>query len=134
MILHLDTHVVVWLYAGDRTRFPARAQAALDHGRLVYSPVVGLELAFLNEIGRITEEPVRILDYLRDRIGLLPDETPYLVAVRAAESLIWTRDPFDRLITGAAVAGNHPLLTRDRIIRTHYHNAVWNAELVCRKL
>ena len=126
MILHLDTHVVVWLYAGDRSRFPARAQAALDHGRLVYSPAVGLELAFLREIGRITEESVRMLDYLRDRIGLVPDETPYLVAVRAAEPLTWTRDPFDRLITGGAAAGNHPLLTRDRAIRSHYHNAVWD--------
>ncbi|MFW5776389.1 MAG: type II toxin-antitoxin system VapC family toxin [Spirochaetota bacterium] len=126
MILHLDTHVVAWLFAGDRARFPARAQAALDHGRLVYSPVVRLELAFLREIGRITEEPVRILDYLRDRIGLTPDATPHLVAVRAAESLAWTRDPFDRLITGAAAAGGHPLLTRDRAIRSHYENAVWD--------
>lgn len=126
MILHLDTHVVVWLYAGDRSRFPARARAALDHARLVYSPVVGLELAFLREIGRITEEPVRMLDYLRDRIGLLPDETPYLVAVRAAEPLTWTRDPFDRLITGAAAAGDHALLTRDKNIRSNYHHAVWD--------
>lgn len=125
MIVHLDTHIVIWLYAGERDRFPARAQASLDHGRLVYSPVVGLELAFLHEIGRITARPADILDYLRDRIALVPDETPYLVVAKAAELLTWTRDPFDRLITAAASVGNHPLVTRDRIVRANYPNAVW---------
>jgi PIN domain nuclease of toxin-antitoxin system len=126
VILHLDTHVVVWLYAGDRSRFPARALAALDHARLVYSPVVGLELAFLREIGRITVGPSEVLDYLRDRIGLVPDETPYLVVTRMAEAQSWTRDPFDRLIAAAASAGNHPLVTRDRSIRANYAHAVWD--------
>ena len=128
MILHLDTHAVVWLYAGNRNRFPARAKAALDHARLVYSPVVGLELAFLREIGRITAEPQQILDYLRDRIALVPDETPYLVVARSAEALRWTHDPFDRLITAAAAAGDHPLLTRDRLILANYAGAVWDDE------
>ena len=128
MILHLDTHVVVWLYAGDRTRFPARARATLDHARLVYSPVLGLELAFLREIGRITVEPERILSYLRDRIALVPDETPNLVVARKAEALPWTRDPFDRLITAAAAAGNCPLLTRNRSILANYAHAIWGDE------
>ncbi|MFP4378280.1 MAG: type II toxin-antitoxin system VapC family toxin [Spirochaetales bacterium] len=126
MILHLDTHVVVWLYAGDRSRFPHRALAALDHGRLVYSPAVRLELAFLHEINRIRVGAVEILSYLRDRIGLVPDDIPYLVAVGAAESLSWTRDPFDRLITGSASAGSQPLLTRDTLIRANYPGAVWD--------
>lgn len=30
MILHLDTHIVVWLYAGKRNDFPAGAAAAVD--------------------------------------------------------------------------------------------------------
>ena len=126
MILHLDTHVVVWLYAGNRERFPARARAALDHARRVYSPVVGLELQFLHEVGRISVNPAGILDYLRDRIALVPDETPYLVVARAAQALGWTRDPFDRLITAAASAGGCPLLTRNRTIRSNYAGAVWD--------
>jgi PIN domain nuclease of toxin-antitoxin system len=128
MILHLDTHAVVWLYAGDRSRFPARALAALDNARLVYSPAVALELAFLHEIGRITAPSREILDYLRDRIGMVPDDTPHLVVVRAAESLRWMRDPFDRLITATASAGTHPLLTKDVTIRAHYPDAVWDDE------
>ena len=89
MILHLDTHIVVWLYAGKRNDFPAGAATAVD------------------------------------RIALSPDDTPYLVVARAAERLTWTRDPFDRLITAAAAAGEHPLVTRDPVIREHYAGAVW---------
>ena len=126
MILHLDTHVVVRLYAGDRERFPPRAQAALDHARLVYSPIVELEVQYLHEIGRITVGPDTILPYLTDRIGLAVDETPYVVVVRASRGLSWTRDPFDRLITAAAIVSNRSLLTRDRTIRDHYEGAFWD--------
>jgi PIN domain nuclease of toxin-antitoxin system len=126
VILHLDTPVVVRLYAGDRDHFPPRAVAALDHSRLVYSPVVELELQYLYEIGRITAGPEAIFPYLADRTGLAPDDTPYLVVVREARRLSWTRDPFDRLITAAALASGRPLLTRDRAIRDHYADAIWD--------
>ena len=126
MILHLDTHVVVRLYAGDREQFPSRARAALDHGRLVYSPIVELEVQYLYEIGRIIVGPDTILPYLTDRIGLALDKTPYVVVARAARALSWTRDPFDRLITAAAIVSNHSLLTRDQSIRDNYAGAFWD--------
>ena len=126
MILHLDTHAVVWLYAGEPNRFPPRALAALDHARLVYSPIVALELTYLHEVGRLTVGSTQILDYLRDRVGIVADDTPFLVVVRAAESLTWTRDPFDRMITASAAAGNHPLLTSDTLIRANYNEAFWD--------
>ncbi len=126
MILHLDTHVVVRLYAGDAAFFPARARAALDHGRVVYSPIVELEVQYLLEIGRIAVGPEAIFPYLADRIALAADETPFIVVSRAARGLSWTRDPFDRLITAAAIAADQPLLTRDATIREHYPKAIWD--------
>ncbi|TVR61460.1 MAG: PIN domain-containing protein [Spirochaetaceae bacterium] len=125
MILHLDTHVVVWLYSGTRKRFPQRAAAALDHARLVYTPIVGLELTYLHEVGRVSVAAAEILGYLRDRISLVPDETPYLTVAREAEQITWTRDPFDRLITAAASVTAAPLLTSDGLIRERYPAAVW---------
>lgn len=126
MILHLDTHVLVRLYAGDRAFFPARALTALDHARLVYSPMVELEMQYLYEVGRIKATPDEMLPYLADKIALSPDETPYIVVARTARLLSWTRDPFDRLITAAAVATNQPLLTRDTLIRENYERAFWD--------
>ena len=70
MILHLDTHVLLYLYAGDRERFPPCAQAALDHERLVYSTIAELEVQYLYEVGRITVTPDTMIPYLTDRIGL----------------------------------------------------------------
>jgi PIN domain nuclease of toxin-antitoxin system len=92
----------------------------------VYSPVVELEVQYLHEIGRISVGPEVIFPYLADRIGLAPDDTPYLVVTRKALGLSWTRDPFDRLITSAAMVSDRPLLTRDRTIRDHYPAAFWD--------
>jgi PIN domain nuclease of toxin-antitoxin system len=128
VILHLDTHVVVRLYAGEREQFPPRAQAALDHARLVYSPVVELEVQYLYEMGRITVGPQEIFPYLSDWIGLVADDTPFVVITRAARTLSWTRDPFDRLITAGAIAAGQPLITGDRAIRRHYAEAFWGDE------
>lgn len=125
MILHLDTHVIVWLYAGDRSRIPSRAAAALDHAHLVYSPLSGLEITYLHEIGRVTVSSQTIIDYLRDRIGLVPDETSFLVVAREAERFSWTRDPFDRMITASASVHGRPLVTADATIRAHYEGALW---------
>jgi PIN domain nuclease of toxin-antitoxin system len=126
VILHLDTHVLVYLYAGERTRFPPRAQAALDHARLLYSAIAELEVQYLHEIGRLSVGPEAVFPYLADRIGLAVDETPYVVVARTARTLSWTRDPFDRMITAAAVASDAPLLTRDHTIRKHYAGAFWD--------
>jgi PIN domain nuclease of toxin-antitoxin system len=37
----------------------------------------------------------------------------------------WTRDPFDRLIVGQAIARGAKLVTKDRLIRRHFRGAVW---------
>ncbi len=126
MILHLDTHVLVWLYAGQPERFPSRARSALDHSHLMYSPIAELELRYFFEIGRITAPAGDILSYLEARIGIVRDQALYSSVVKESCGLSWTRDPFDRLIVGAAMAGQHPLLTRDREIRRNCHLAFWD--------
>jgi len=39
--------------------------------------------------------------------------------------IIWTRDPFDRLIVAHAIKANCNLLTKDEKIRKNYAHAVW---------
>jgi hypothetical protein len=45
--------------------------------------------------------------------------------VECARSLSWTRDPFDRLIVGQAIAHGKPLITKDAPIPANDPRAVW---------
>ena len=123
---HLDTHVVVWLYAGEVGRFPEAARAALERDTLAISPAVVLELQYLHEIGRISQPARAVVDELRDRVGLVFAEAEFASVVSQALQLSWTSDPFDRLIAAHALADDAPLLTADRMLREHLTTAFWD--------
>jgi PIN domain nuclease of toxin-antitoxin system len=124
-VIHLDTHAVAWLYAGDLARFPQPVCEVLEAEDLVVSPIVELELQLLYEIRRIADPGRTILDDLMARVGLQMSNAPFHRVVAAAGKLDWTRDPFDRLIVGQAMADAARLVTRDRVIREHYRAALW---------
>lgn len=125
-VTHLDTHVVVWLYAGEVERFPEAARAALERDTLAVSPAVVMELQYLYEIGRLAEPARTVLDDLRDRIGLGFAEADFPSVVSRALPLAWTRDPFDRLIAAHSLADDAPLVTADRALREHLPTAIWD--------
>ncbi len=56
-MIHLDTHVVIWLYTGQVERLPEALRATLASVRPMVSPMVRLELALLHQIGRLTVPP-----------------------------------------------------------------------------
>lgn len=125
--LHLDTHVVVWLYAGEHDRFPPALRDRLGSDSLRYSPMVRLELTYLYEIDRIADVPERIIGELRAAVGLMEDTQPFARVVDLAERETFTRDPFDRIITAQAIAARSALATKDeRILRAHPEAALWN--------
>ena len=125
-MIHLDTHVVVWLYAGLREKLSERAGALIEQEDLRASPMVHLELQYLHEIGRLSVPGTAVLADLGRRIGLGLAGTPMDAAVASALPLGWTRDPFDRLIAGCALAEGVPLLTADRRMLDHLAVAVWD--------
>jgi len=124
-LIYLDTHVVVWLYAGDLNLFSPRVQRDLEENALFISPIVSLEVQYLHEIGRITTEASEVIDELRRAIDLQISDIPFSQVVAQALRSTWTRDPFDRIITAQAALGQHRLLTKDRTIRDHYDRAYW---------
>ena len=124
-MLYLDTHVVVWLYAGQVERFTAAGRRLLEAEPLFVSPVVSLELEYLRETKRITVGASPILASLARSIGLTTCECPFADVVTESLRLGWTRDPFDRLIVGQALARDAALLTRDSSILHHYARACW---------
>ena len=66
-----------------------------------------------------------IVDDLGARIGLARSTAAFGDVVRAEQGLPWTRDPFDRLIVGDAIATSSQLVTKDEIIRDRYELAAW---------
>lgn len=122
---YLDTHVVMWLYDAEIQKLSRGATDQIESGELLISPMVLIELGFLQEIGRIRPAPATVLDRLADSVDLRMCPTPFPEIAQHALDLSWTRDPFDRLIVGHAAAKRAPLVTKDSLIRRHYSRAVW---------
>lgn len=125
-MIYLDTHVLVWLYAGETALFPKNARNLIEENELLISPAVLLELQYLKEIGRINAEPMLMFENLSGKIGLSCCEKPFMQIITEAMLITWTRDPFDRIITATAQSEMNKLLTKDRGILSNYPNAVWD--------
>jgi len=125
-VIHLDTHVVVWLFLGRLDLLSEKARAAIDGNDVCISPMVRLETCYLAEIGRLTVAGDTVIDELKRAIGLQISSASFAETVDRALEQTWTRDPFDRLIAAQALVENAPLLTRDRSIRDHCELAIWD--------
>jgi PIN domain nuclease of toxin-antitoxin system len=101
-------------------------RALIESEQSFVSPVVELELTYLFEAGRVTEPAAAPLGALRRSIGLQVADVSLAKLVDVAGTLSWTRDPFDRLIAGQAVATDVPLVTADRTILDNLSLATWD--------
>lgn len=124
-VAYLDTHVVAWLYAGNTSAFPAGVRNLIATSTLLISPMVGLELAYLHEIGRVAEGPATVLPALHATIGLTVCNRPFAEIARCAWGQDWTRDPFDRMITSQAAVGSDVLISKDATIAANYPHTKW---------
>jgi PIN domain nuclease of toxin-antitoxin system len=114
-VILLDTHAALWLLGGNR-----RAESLVASEKpLFLSPVSLLEFRFLIEAGklRIAERDweERLSRDRRFRI----DDCRVGDIVTGAADLGFTRDPFDRLIAGHAIARGYRLATADDLLLEH---------------
>ncbi len=124
-MIFLDTHVVVWLYSGMTELISDVALDLVRDNAIMISPVVLLELGYLHEIGRIRVGASEMVEDLAERIGLTPCSRDFLSVVRSSLGITWTRDPFDRIITGHAALSESILVTKDTTILSNYSLARW---------
>ena len=124
-MIYLDTHVVVWLYAGLVEKFSQSVKSLINDNDLYISPIVRLELQYLHEIQRVTDEANTIVTDLSGRVGLKVCERAFHRVVSQAVTLAWTRDPFDRLIVAHAGVNGNILISKDQHILVNYPHARW---------
>ena len=124
-MIYLDTHIVVWLYAGKVEKLSGLAKELINDHEVFISPVVRLELQYLFEIQRVTDEANEIVFDLSDRIGLKMCDKSFNTIVSSALDLSWTRDPFDRIIVANATVNRNILVTKDQNILKNYEKAMW---------
>jgi PIN domain nuclease of toxin-antitoxin system len=124
-LIYLDTHIVIWFYAGLAEKFSAPVRRLINENDLYISPIVRLELQYLYEIQRITEDAETMVDDLSQRIGLQICGKPFDEVVTRALTCSWTRDPFDRLIVAHAGYHDNLLLSKDQTILDNYSHARW---------
>jgi len=125
ILIYLDTHVVVWLYAGLLEKFSQSVRAILNENEIRISPIVRLELQYLYEIERVKEPAQSIVADLADRIGLRVCDKDINAVISQAILLKWTRDPFDRVIVAQAALNDNILISKDQNILDRYLHARW---------
>jgi PIN domain nuclease of toxin-antitoxin system len=121
---HLDTHVALWLAAGDQRKLKPGSKR-LQKGHLFISPLVVVEMELLREIGRISEPVDRVLQVLESH-SVKRVEGGLAEMFACARALDFTRDPFDRLIAAHALASQATLLTADGNLLKHCTCARWD--------
>jgi PIN domain nuclease of toxin-antitoxin system len=114
VVILLDTNAVIWLDQGH----PRARPLIRERRRLYLSPATLLELQFLQETGRIRIDAASVSAIGQDDRWLLDDPPAASWFLRATD-LIWTRDPFDRLIAAHAMLRRWRLATGDADLIEH---------------
>ena len=124
-MIYLDTHIVIWLYAGNHSKLNKNISKIINDNMIVISAMVRLELQYMYEIKRIKVKPDEIISDLYNRIALDVCDKNFNDIINKALSISWKRDPFDRMIVANAALENSILVTKDQNILDHYEFARW---------
>lgn len=114
----LDTHMLLWILSGSKKlkAFPKLK----NFPYWTVSPISLLEMKFLSEVGRLEVDFEPVISQLKQDERFRIDSIPLEDICEAAFGLIWTRDPFDRLLVAHSMAASIPLATCDTLIRQNY--------------
>lgn len=124
LALLIDTHVLVWIGAGDRRLPKAVRDRLFDPGaELLVSAVTAYEYADLHHRGRLPA--VADLAALQDQLDLQFVDFPADLWAIAATLPPIHSDPIDRMLVAHALARDLELVSADENIRRYPVRTVW---------
>ena len=121
-MIHLDTHILVRLLAGDDALGgplvdllnEALSRSELGASAMVFTEVAQLHLRGRVDLGMSPERWMR--ERMSDGLRIVPVTAEIAVRSAMLETTDFHGDPVDRLIAATAMAGDHALVTADRKI------------------
>lgn len=124
MRLLLDTHVVVWWFAGSkRLGSETRRVITSANAEIFVSAASWWELAIKTALGKLAFDLGRARDILRrNEIAMLAVTFDH--ADRAATLPDHHKDPFDRMLVAQAITEDLLLLTRDARLKPYGSNVL----------
>jgi PIN domain nuclease of toxin-antitoxin system len=122
VILLLDTHVVLWLLAGDDHRFGPATLAALRDQSVTVSAATVWEIAIKRRLGKL-RAPTGLVETIA-AAGLRLLSVTALHAEGVAELPGLHRDPFDRLLVSQARLEGLMLVTADTMVGRYDVSAI----------
>lgn len=112
MRLLLDTHILIWLMAGDE-RLGPRARSLILNASVVHVSSASIwEIAIKRRIGKIEEDAEVIVEKLEEA-GLKELHVNNQHAVASGKLPLLHHDPFDRLLIAQTIVEQLRLLTAD---------------------
>jgi PIN domain nuclease of toxin-antitoxin system len=120
--LLLDTHVLLWLLAGDDDRFGTDTLKALREESAAVSAATVWEIAIKRRLGKLTAPPNLVETVAAAGLQLLSVTAVHAEHVGALPDL--HRDPFDRLLVAQARLETLTLVTGDALVRSYEVSAI----------
>jgi len=115
--LLLDTHVLLWLLAGEQRRFgPGTLEALRDRAAVVSAATVW-EIAIKRRLGKL-QAPANLVDTVA-AAGLQLLSITAVHAEHVADLPDLHRDPFDRILVAQARVENLAIITADRAVGSY---------------
>ena len=118
MTLLLDTHIVLWWFAGNPTLSEASRSYIADNRNIVMvSAATVWEIAIKSSIGKLEIDDHWIDALKADGFQQLPISWNHAERVRKLSPI--HKDPFDRLLVAQAIEEKLTIITADPVVPTY---------------
>ena len=128
MRLLLDSHALIWWFAGDRQlSVPARRAIEDEENDILISAASAWEIATNHRLGKLPEAEALALDFTGTIARQDFEELPITVddAARAGALPGPHRDPFDRILIAQALARNLVLISNESLFDWYSVRRLW---------